>query len=52
MTWIDVVIIAWICAACGVEVAVRDSDLPGCGSASIDSESHSCPHCGTIRDGR
>lgn len=51
MTWIEFVIIAWICAACGVEVAVRDSDLPG-SSAIIDSESHTCPHCGTLRDGR
>lgn len=52
MTWTEIVIIAWLCGACGVDVAVGDGDVPDRWPPNTDSESHACPHCGTLRDGR
>lgn len=45
MAFVEIVVRAWICDMCGVEVLAADDNMPHGWVLSPDGDRHACPVC-------
>lgn len=50
MTWLEILLNAWICDGCQIEVISQDDGLPGGWTLDVNGDLHLCPLC-TARTG-